>query len=349
MVNTQTITPQDTPSASLRTVTMLWLQTLTPVHVGAGRGAGAIDLPIVREAVTHLPYVPSSEIKGALSARSGASADFRELTKLSSDLEAGQQQLAKYAFGVEHGAAEGGGALVFCDARLVCFPARSLYGTFAWLACPLTLQRLKRDLKIFLQVKDDLPCVPTVTGDAQLLAASNSCLALADNACFIEDLKMDMTRQEDDAPFARWATILAQNWFPGDQDWQNMFKERFALVSDEAFGFLTETACEVRARVRLKEETKTVKDGHLWYEEYLPQESLLAAPVWCDTLAPTKATEIRKHLEAPNCSDDEIRAKLLAHYCKDQSLRLGGKQSIGKGQCSARFAWPRLPQNTENP
>src|SRR5688572_24809920 len=32
-----------------------WLQALTPLHVGAGRGVGYIDLPIMREKVTQWP------------------------------------------------------------------------------------------------------------------------------------------------------------------------------------------------------------------------------------------------------------------------------------------------------
>ena len=37
---------------------MYWLHALTPLHVGAGRGVGFIDLPIMREKVTNWPLVP---------------------------------------------------------------------------------------------------------------------------------------------------------------------------------------------------------------------------------------------------------------------------------------------------
>ena len=331
-------------AATPATATMLWLHALTPVHVGAGRGAGVIDLPIVREAVTHLPYLPSSEIKGVLAASSFASADFRESTLPLNDADkTRQQQLARYAFGTRHEAAEGGGALVFCDARLVCFPARSLYGTFTWLACGLTLQRLKQDLEVFLEATG-IPAVPNVTGDNIMLAATSSVLALPDQkTAFVEDLDFAVTLATPDTDFCKWADFISANWFVDDPAWEASFKSRFALISDEAFGFLTDTACEVRARVRLKEQSKTVIAGQLWYEEYLPQEALLAAPVWCDGISATTAGEIAKLLD--NATEDrpaQVRANLLAHYCKDQSLRLGGKQSVGKGQCQARFAQPQV-------
>jgi CRISPR-associated protein Cmr4 len=43
-----------------------YLHALSALHVGSGQGAGVIDLPIVREKATHLPYVPGSSLKGVL-------------------------------------------------------------------------------------------------------------------------------------------------------------------------------------------------------------------------------------------------------------------------------------------
>ena len=45
---------------------MYWLQTITPLHVGAGKGVGFIDMPIMREKVTDWPLVPGSAAKGVL-------------------------------------------------------------------------------------------------------------------------------------------------------------------------------------------------------------------------------------------------------------------------------------------
>ncbi len=43
-----------------------WLQTITPLHVGAGSGVGFIDMPIMREKVTNWPLVPGSALKGVM-------------------------------------------------------------------------------------------------------------------------------------------------------------------------------------------------------------------------------------------------------------------------------------------
>ena len=43
-----------------------WIHAVTPLHVGAGRGLGYIDMPIAREKATNWPYIPGSSIKGVM-------------------------------------------------------------------------------------------------------------------------------------------------------------------------------------------------------------------------------------------------------------------------------------------
>src|ERR1022692_2181401 len=113
-----------------------WLHALTPLHVGAGAGLGFIDLPVMREKATGWPMVPGSAVKGVLADSHDASAEKRE-----------GKPLMTAAFGTGGEENANAGALVFTDARLVCLPVRSAYGTFAWVTCKLALDRLARDLK----------------------------------------------------------------------------------------------------------------------------------------------------------------------------------------------------------
>ena len=53
--------------------------------------------------------------------------------------------LAQWAFGESGEQSANSGSLVFADARRVCMPVRSLYGTFAWVISPVVLTRLARD------------------------------------------------------------------------------------------------------------------------------------------------------------------------------------------------------------
>ncbi len=104
---------------------MYWLHALTPLHVGAGRGVGFIDLPIMREKVTKWPLVPGSAVKGVMADHFGATEDARRADE-------NDGKLLKAAFGLSGDDYSNSGSLVFTDARLVCLPVRSLYGTFAW-------------------------------------------------------------------------------------------------------------------------------------------------------------------------------------------------------------------------
>ena len=45
---------------------MLGLLAETPIHPGAGRGIGVVDLPVAREAATDYPVLVGSSLKGAL-------------------------------------------------------------------------------------------------------------------------------------------------------------------------------------------------------------------------------------------------------------------------------------------
>ena len=133
-----------------------WLHVISPLHVGAGRGIGYIDVPIVREKTTNWPYVPGSAIKGVI-------ADSHKATKENREKD---PQLAA-AFGKPGDEDAVAGSLVFSDAAIVCLPVRSFYGTFAWITSPLALRRLR------LFAESDFP---TPKGN-RLIALPGNCIS----------------------------------------------------------------------------------------------------------------------------------------------------------------------------
>lgn len=271
--------------------------TLTALHVGIGQGSGVIDLPIAREKSTGLPVVPGSAVKGVL----------RE--ELRPDALPLETWLALFGPETTAGQDLHAGALAVGDARLLCLPVRSLRGTFAYATCPLVLRRYTRDLGT-----DQPPPIPPLEAD-QAARTDNSVLADQGHV-YLEDLAMPA----DAAPEAdTWADAIAPRIFPGDADWQTLFRQRFLILTDENFDFLAETATEVRARVRLKEGTRTVAKGALWYEENLPAESILWGVVACDR-------SFRNNVELS-------ASQLLALLPADQELQIGGKATVGRGRC----------------
>lgn len=285
-----------------------WIHTVTPLHVGTGRGVGYIDLPIAREKVTNWPCIPGSAVKGVVADHFGATEKKRE-----------DDELVRAAFGRRNNSStieanSMAGSLVFTDARIVCLPIRSFYGTFAWVTSPFCLERLKRDMHL---------TVPSLKTESAAVTNTTKLVRHA-SKLYLEDLDLDCgkSREADSC-----AELIARAVFADNPDWQAIFRERLVIVSDDIFTFLCEAGTEVSAHIRLAEETGVVAKGALWYEEALPVETLLAGTVWCDRVYREK-----------NASDELTKEKLLERFCSQPlGLQIGGKASTGKGQVRCLF------------
>lgn len=286
---------------------MYWIHAVSPLHIGAGRGVGYIDLPVVREKVTGWPYAPGSAIKGVLADHHGAT-----------DEERDKCPKLRAAFGKAGDQDSNSGSIVFTDARLVCLPVRSFYGTFAWCTSAMALARLKRDLELASQPQG-LPKLAPVERSKVLFVEGSDLCSGRDKQVYFEDLDFVGTASPE---AGQWAESLAKWVFPDDADWQAVFRKRFAVLPDEAFDFLSETGTEVNARIRIDDKRKTVAGGALWYEESLPVESILAGLVSCDQVF------------VGGVSRDELWDRFCAGAL---DLQLGGKATVGKGRVRCVF------------
>ena len=289
-----------------------WIHTVTPLHVGTGRGVGYIDLPIAREKVTNWPCIPGSAVKGVVADHFGATEDERKTNGL-----------VRAAFGMANDSStieanSTAGSLVFTDARIVCLPIRSFYGTFAWVTSPFCLERLKRDTGL---------AVPSVNAKSAVVAGTTK-LVRDGTKLYLEDLDLDCTKSKEADGCAE---LIARAVFADRPDWQAIFRERLAIVSDDIFTFLCEAGTEVSAHIRIDEDSGTVAGGALWYEEALPVETLLAGTVWCDRVYRSKENE-------KGANGDLTKEKLLENFCsRPLELQIGGKASTGKGQVRCLF------------
>lgn len=289
-----------------------WIHTVTPLHVGTGRGVGYIDLPIAREKVTNWPCIPGSAVKGVVADHFGATEDERKTNGL-----------VRAAFGMANDSStteanSTAGSLVFTDARIVCLPIRSFYGTFAWVTSPFCLERLKRDTGL---------AVPSVNAKSAVVAGTTK-LVRDGTKLYLEDLDLDCEKSKEADGCAE---LIAGAVFADRPDWQDIFRKRLAIVSDDIFTFLCEAGTEVSAHIRIDEESGTVAGGALWYEEALPVETLLAGTVWCDRVYHSKQ-------DAKGVNGDLTKEKLLENFCsRPLELQIGGKASTGKGQVRCLF------------
>jgi len=306
-----------------------WLHVQSPVHIGVGRGVGFVDLPIIRETITNWPYVPGSSLKGVLAARYEATDENRR-----ADTDMGRRLGAAFGRPDDDGEySDNAGSLVFSDARLVCLPVRSLFGTFAECTSSLALRRLKRDLDL-LSLTAAVPDVPPDQhSDNRPPVRLTKSSALNNGGVFFEDLDFEPKLNDEHAE--AWSGFLAGQVFQRDEEWQSEFRKRFAIVSNEIFDFLCESATEVVARVRLDHDRKTVKAGP-WYEEALPAESILAGFVWGDRVFGARRAG-RESGAAPELSVGD----LLDDFCSTGeavALQLGGKATVGRGRVRCQFS-----------
>ena len=313
------------------------LHALAPLHVGVDAGVGAIDLPTMREAHTGYPVIPGSSVKGVL----------REEAEIRTSREA-EEVLA--AFGPPQNlSGDSRGGAVFTDAQLLALPVRSLCGTFAWVSCDFALRRLARDLATAGYGELERPPRLTEASGASLAPArsgqpkpllSVETVANGKHRVFLEDLVIEAA---EDQVVARLAETLAEWLWPGDDGAvdRELFRDRFLLVHDDVFAFLTNFAMEVRARVQLDSESGTVAVGP-WSEEHLPTESILHGLVMG-----RKTRIVRRPKGSPNdevpedkkvpWSESRCLAVVAGLLAADPVLRFGGHSSVGLGRARVRL------------
>jgi len=286
---------------------LLLIHALAPVHCGTGQAIGGIDLPIARERPTGIPLVPGSSLKGVLRAAAPIDADTHRIV-----------------FGPEtENAADNAGSVQFSDANLVFLPVRSVRGTFAWVTSPYILMRLARDAREAGRKLEALPEAP-VEASAKVTGP----VLQADGRVVFEDYDF---KAEVDPKFEALAKTFATWLFgsePAAEAGRKHFVARACLVSDDVMSLLLQTCTEITARIRLEADSKTVAKGHLWSEEALPVESILAGLV--------VATPVKQKKDGT--TPDPAR---LLDYVKQLTARgamqLGGKATVGRGVCRVRL------------
>lgn len=275
------------------------VHALSPLHAGTGQAVDIVDLPIARMESTRIPVVPGSSVKGVL----------REDGRLRVKAGTLEETLHRAVFGPDKdNAAEHAGALVASDARLLALPVRSFKGVFFWVTSPLLLTLARRDLPAL----DGVPAeVPSLGGRAARVADE---VYLHDRKLYLADL--DLVAERDERARS-WANFLAARVAPAQRE---LITSRFAVVDDDTMAFLWDTGTQIDARVSIDEQTRTVRDGALWYEESLPPETLLvglllASPSFNGKCAATAGAILDAALPA------------------EAEMQFGGKASVGRGRC----------------
>lgn len=97
---------------------------------------------------------------------------------------------------------------------------------------------------------------------------------------------------------------------------------RLAILNDNDFTHFARHATEVTARIGLDAETKTVKQGALFYQEFLPPETLFYSVALAENSRDRNRSKTAKEVLS------EVRASTPKY------LQIGGDETIGKGLCA---------------
>jgi CRISPR-associated protein Cmr4 len=187
----------------------------------------------------------------------------------------------------------------------------SLTSQFRWLTCPDALRRLATDRER-LGLPGEPIDLPPVQGDSDALVAQG------EGDLFLDEYRFQ-ARGED-----LGAAVDALDPLMGRPDAREALTRQLVVVSDDMFAHLVGHATPVNAHVRLENETKTVATGALWYEETLPADTLVYAPI-------SAGGARRSGAEA---GADTILGAVTGLFGKQRPwLQLGGNETVGMGWC----------------
>lgn len=303
---------------------MVVLEAETSIHAGAGDGAGLVDLPIMRESQNAWPCVFGSAMKGALRAKSVPANQVKDE----------YEPLLDATFGKEGN--EGAGRLLVGDARILALPMRSLNVPSVNVTCPAVLTRFIQDAKrlglldLHFSLPDEI---------AQINHADN------ENTCLLDETLISGVGETT-------KLYLEEHYFT-TQHWNNSnvqaLKEvlpqlsKLVIVRDDIFSHFCSLAVPIRPHIRIDDETGTVAQGALWYEESLPPQTLLYWPLSLspvgrsgldDSEVAPYVEQVVLGLETAKQSDSasgvsaSAQIPALAPY-----IQIGGNETVGMGWC----------------
>lgn len=297
----------------------------TPLHVGSGTELGVVDMPIQREIHTGFPKVEASGIKGAF--RNDFSSSSEEDIKTCTNIFFGNENEDKDAHA---------GSLEFTDARILLFPVKSARGIFAWITCPFVINRFISDLSINginkIAIDDVGEKIKPLEDEAIILSENESNIILnyendkyilleefgyrASNHKNIFDSLIENMKHEDSEKKDK---SCANEDYIVDK-----LSKDIVVVNDEAFSYFVNMSTEVNTRIKIGV-NGVVKDGHLFTEEYVPEETIMY------NFIDINDDSLKIYINDDSLKDEDIKSKWTGYLDSKKYLQLGGNSTLGKG------------------
>lgn len=306
---------------------LLLASTLTPTHPGAGRSPGLVDLPVVRDPLGY-PYIPGSEVKGALKSLLARKLDCLDSKgeKIDCDKKVkrngGVFDCGRLCclLGAEEGG-EGSSCISITSMTLFAIPAPSPDLGVIYITTPTLLSQAAA----FMEAAGRNQEASALSQAASVSRSVVTSFQVSGSYVWVGASRVEA--QGPDDRVKRAAEVL-QGLAGGLNPLYTSLpiKERLVVAPEDVGRLLVEKSLLRLTRVRLDRATKTVSRGALWTEEYLPSATLLVGLAvetgfksrYCDK--PLGVNELKDTLKDSGLLDGE------SFY-----LTIGGKESVGSG------------------
>lgn len=276
------------------------LYAVSPVHAGSGAATSAVDLPIQRERHTEWPQIQASGVKGAFRDH------FRRFNPKYKDL-------INLVFGSDEQDDWNKewdtmpGAVSISDARILAFPVRSNVAPFVWVTCPSVLQRMNIDLA-YIGYNQKMTISDQKGEDALSIGGDQ-----LQGSVILEDAVANVKNHREDAFLKSLCPEL----------------KRLLIISDEMFNYAVTCCTEIQTHIKISAETGTADEGALWYQEYLPSDSLLYTIVHYSHRDESESDhqKIKEKIA-------DLKATTIKQYVEDTIkgfIQIGGDETLGKG------------------
>lgn len=199
---------------------------------------------------------------------------------------------------------------------------------FAWVTCPFVIERLQHDLEMCgIDFPRSMPPSPAVPDNANLMVSEQQIV--------LEEYTFTVTRDAAVGELAGW---LAHHILPDDEVytyWREKMQTDLAVLPDEDFRDFVTQSTEVIARLKIDPRTGAVQDGGLWYEEYLPVDSVVYSLVLASSvLQPEDAGKGIFRLNEQERREGRDESEKVLEFFEDglpAVIQIGGNAAMGKG------------------
>jgi CRISPR-associated protein Cmr4 len=288
---------------------IFYIHTITPMHVGSGSDLGIVDMPIQREGHTNFPKIESSSLKGSMREtfeRQNMTTSIKTHLTFGYD-DSNAPRLVKEKFS-EKKAQEFAGALGFSDGRILLFPIKSAKNIFAWVTCPLVLNKFVKDLKISDNEQNFVIKENTITNDSKINIDNGNVI--------LEEYQISVSKENDTQKIAEFLATELDN---------DDIKEKLIILSDDDFKDFITLSTEVITRTKIDNKTGVVATGALFTEEYLPSETVMYSLAL--------ASDLMAQVDFVEAVDLATADKVMEFFTKTvpDIIQIGGNATIGKG------------------